>query len=134
MILRGFATSVPEGYVGVYWQGGALLSEIAQPGFHVKMPFITQFEEVQVTVQTDAVSGIPCGTSGGVMIHFDKVEVVNRLSSAMVYETIRNYTVNYDKTWIFDKIHHEINQCVRGVSLCSAGPKWPREHRQRIEH
>lgn len=28
----------------------------------------------------------------------------------MVYETIKNYTVEYDKTWIFDKIHHEINQ------------------------
>ena len=24
--------------------------------------------------------------------------------------TIKNYTVNYDKTWIYDKIHHEINQ------------------------
>ena len=27
-----------------------------------------------------------------------------------VYETVKNYTVDYDKTWIFDKIHHEINQ------------------------
>jgi regulator of protease activity HflC (stomatin/prohibitin superfamily) len=66
--------------------------------------------EVQVTVQTDAVTGIPCGTSGGVLIHFDKVEVVNRLSKDMVYETIKNYTIHYDTTWIFDKIHHEINQ------------------------
>ena len=27
-----------------------------------------------------------------------------------MFDTIKNYTVNYDKTWIFDKIHHEINQ------------------------
>ena len=27
-----------------------------------------------------------------------------------MYETIKNYTIHYDKTWIFDKIHHEINQ------------------------
>jgi len=67
-------------------------------------------QQVQVTVQTDAVSSIPCGTSGGTMISFDKVEVVNRLRSDLVYATIKNYTVNYDKTWIFDKIHHEINQ------------------------
>lgn len=67
-------------------------------------------EEVQITVQTDAVNNIPCGTSGGVMIKFDRVEVVNRLREPYVYETIKNYTVNYDKTWIFDKIHHEINQ------------------------
>jgi len=101
---------VNEGYVGVYWRGGALLKTISRPGFHVKVPVITAFAEVQVTVQTDAVSGIPCGTSGGVMIVFDKVEVVNRLNVSHVYATIKNYTVNYDKTWIFDKIHHEINQ------------------------
>ena len=56
---------VNEGYVGVYWRGGALLKTISRPGFHVKVPVITAFAEVQVTVQTDAVSGIPCGTSGG---------------------------------------------------------------------
>lgn len=101
---------VSEGHVGVYWRGGALLTHVSEPGFQLKMPYITTMEEIQVTVQTDAVTGIPCGTSGGVLIHFDKVEVVNRLRKDMVYETIKNYTVNYDKTWIFDKIHHEINQ------------------------
>ncbi len=38
------------------------------------------------------------------MIYFDKVEVVNRLKKEYAFETIKNYTVNYDKTWIFDKI------------------------------
>ena len=36
------------------------------------------------------------------------------LARALVQETIRQYGVNYDKTWIYDKIHHEINQ------FCSA--------------
>ena len=44
------------------------------------------------------------------MIYFDKVEVVNQLDTQFVYQTIKNYTVDYDQTWIFDKIHHEINQ------------------------
>ncbi|CAN0590045.1 unnamed protein product, partial [Ectocarpus sp. 12 AP-2014] len=34
----------------------------------------------------------------------EKVEVVNRLRKTHVLDTIRNYTVNYDTTWIFDKI------------------------------
>ena len=34
---------------------------------------------------------IPCGTSGGVMIYFDKIEVVNRLKKEGVYDTIKNY-------------------------------------------
>jgi hypothetical protein len=28
---------------------------------------------VQITIQTDSVNDIPCGTAGGVMILFDKV-------------------------------------------------------------
>ncbi|XWS69630.1 hypothetical protein CRYUN_Cryun04dG0195300 [Craigia yunnanensis] len=101
---------VPEGHVGVYWRGGALLKMISEPGFHLKMPLITQYEPVLVTLQTDQVRGIPCGTKGGVMINFEKIEVVNRLRKNYVYETLRNYGVHYDNTWIYDKIHHEINQ------------------------
>mmetsp|Transcript_15973 Transcript_15973/g.31232 ORF Transcript_15973/g.31232 Transcript_15973/m.31232 type:complete len:257 (-) Transcript_15973:72-842(-) len=44
------------------------------------------------------------------MLYFGKIEVVNRLRRKDVYQTIKNYTINYDKTWIYDKIHHEINQ------------------------
>ncbi|RWR72889.1 erlin-2-B [Cinnamomum micranthum f. kanehirae] len=108
---------VPEGHVGVYWRGGALLKEITDPGFHLKMPFITHFEPIQVTLQTDKVKDIPCGTKGGVMISFEKVEVVNRLRKDYVYETLLNYGVTYDKTWIYDKIHHEINQFCSGHTL-----------------
>ncbi|GFZ10900.1 SPFH/Band 7/PHB domain-containing membrane-associated protein family [Actinidia rufa] len=46
---------VPEGHVGVYWRGGALLNTITDPGFHVKMPLITHFEPIQVTLQTDLI-------------------------------------------------------------------------------
>nr|CAD1822624.1 unnamed protein product [Ananas comosus var. bracteatus] len=105
---------VPEGHVGVYWRGGALLKTITNPGFHLKLPLVTKFEPIQVTLQTDQVKNIPCGTKGGVMISFDKIEVVNRLRKEYVYETLLNYGVHYDKTWIYDKIHHEINQ------FCSA--------------
>jgi regulator of protease activity HflC (stomatin/prohibitin superfamily) len=108
---------VPEGHVGVYWRGGALLQTMSNPGFHLKMPLITHFEPVQVTLQTDLVRDIPCGTKGGVMINFEKIEVVNRLQKEHVYETLRNYGVEYDHPWIYDKIHHEINQFCSGHSL-----------------
>lgn len=63
-----------------------------------------------MSVQTDEVRDVPCGTSGGVLIEFGAIEVVNRLNKELAQETVKNYTVNYDKTWIFDKIHQEINQ------------------------
>ncbi len=34
----------------------------------------------------------------------EKIEVVNRLKKSLAYDTIKNYTIEYDKTWIFDKI------------------------------
>ena len=64
---------VLAGHVGVYFRGGALLSHIEEPGFHTMLPVVTQMVPVQVTIQTDSVNDIPCGTSGGVMILFDKV-------------------------------------------------------------
>jgi len=102
--------SVPEGYVGVYWRGGALLPALSAPGHHLKIPVLDTVALVQTTVQTDKVTNIPCGTSGGTVIHFDRIEVVNQLHQDAVYATIKNYTVDYDKTWIYDKIHHEVNQ------------------------
>ncbi|KAI9111666.1 hypothetical protein K1719_017356 [Acacia pycnantha] len=41
---------VPKGHVAVYWTGGALQKTITEPGFHIKMPFITRYELVTVTL------------------------------------------------------------------------------------
>jgi len=109
-VIFGGIHKVDEGHIGLYWVGGALSSSNTEPGWHVMLPLITKMEQVQVTLQTDTVVDIPCGTSGGVMIYFDKIEVVNRLDKKKTWQTIKLYGINYDKTWIFDKIHHEINQ------------------------
>lgn len=102
--------TVKEGHVGVYWRGGRLLDFTTGPGWHYKVPLLDSVEEVQTTMQTDSVTEIPCGTSGGVVILFDRIEVVNRLKASHVLRTVKDYGVHYDKMWIFDKIHHEINQ------------------------
>ena len=38
------------------------------------------------------------------------MQVVNKLSKEHVHATMQEYGVNYDRIWIYDKIHHEINQ------------------------
>ncbi|XP_074448595.1 LOW QUALITY PROTEIN: erlin-1 [Larus michahellis] len=105
---------VEEGHLAVYYRGGALLSSPSGPGYHIMLPFVTTFKSVQTTLQTDEVKNVPCGTSGGVMIYIDRIEVVNKLAPYAVYDIVRNYTADYDKTLIFNKIHHELNQ------FCSA--------------
>lgn len=93
---------IEEGHVGVYFrvscfsiifnslipfnfmnvcQGGALLPQVSNPGFHMMIPFLTTYRSVQVTLQTDEVKNVPCGTSGGVIIYFDRIEVVNILDA-----------------------------------------------------
>jgi regulator of protease activity HflC (stomatin/prohibitin superfamily) len=112
----GAVHRVPEGYVAVYYRGGALLNQLRGPGFHALMPGIETVRFVQTTVQTDKVTGIPCGTSGGTVIKFERIEVVNQLKAEAVHATVKNYTTEYDKTWIYDKIHHEVNQiCSRST-------------------
>lgn len=117
VLITGGIHTIDEGHVGVYYEGGRLSRTITEPGLHVLIPFITTHYQVQVTVQTDEVRDIPCGTSGGIMIYFDKIEVVNRLRKEAVYDTIKNYTLQYDHMWIYDKIHHEINQFCSQHSL-----------------
>ncbi|XP_011868634.1 PREDICTED: erlin-1-like [Vollenhovia emeryi] len=101
---------IEEGHVGVYFRGGALLPQVSTPGFHMMIPFLTMYRSVQVTLQTDEVKNVPCGTSGGVIIYFDRIEVVNILDANSVYNMVRNFTADYDRTLIFNKVHHELNQ------------------------
>uniref|UniRef100_A0A8C8ML59 Band 7 domain-containing protein n=1 Tax=Oncorhynchus tshawytscha TaxID=74940 RepID=A0A8C8ML59_ONCTS len=101
---------IEEGHTGVYYRGGALLTTTSSPGFHLMMPFITHFKSVQTTLQTDEVKNVPCGTGGGVMIYFDRIEVVNYLVPSAVYDIVKNFTADYDKALIFNKVHHELNQ------------------------
>ncbi|KAI6646196.1 Erlin-1-like [Oopsacas minuta] len=109
-LLLNSVHQIEEGHVGVYFRGGALLSAISEPGYNIKLPFITMYRSVQTTLQTDEVKNVPCGTSGGVMIYFDRVEVVNILDYDAVYTIVKKYTADYDRTLIFNKVHHELNQ------------------------
>ena len=97
---------------------------MAVPGFHMMIPMLTTFRSIQTTLQTDEVvmiyqlsflvifnlvtflqvKNVPCGTSGGVMIYFDRIEVVNILSDKSVFDIVKNYTADYDKPLIFDKV------------------------------
>ncbi|CDQ75314.1 unnamed protein product [Oncorhynchus mykiss] len=93
---------IEEGHTGVYYRGGALLTTTSNPGFHLMMPFITNFKSVQTTLQTDEVKNVPCGTSGGVMIYFDRIEVVNYLvpsAGKVISQYIKRWS-NFDKSLV----------------------------------
>uniref|UniRef100_A0AAY4B3W2 Band 7 domain-containing protein n=1 Tax=Denticeps clupeoides TaxID=299321 RepID=A0AAY4B3W2_9TELE len=106
---------IEEGHTGVYYRGGALLTATSGPGFHLMLPFITTYKAVQVRWREERKRTInKCVVSncylGGVMIYFDRIEVVNYLVPSAVYDIVRNFTADYDKALIFNKVHHELNQ------------------------
>lgn len=115
-MLSGFH-QVKQGYVGIYKRLGVLQKELTNPGYHFRIPFYEEFIEMKISIQTDVVTNIPCGTKNGNMVYFDKVEVVNKLKRQYVFETVNNYTENYEKFWVTDKLHHEINQFCSKHSL-----------------
>ena len=81
-----------------------MLQSMSGPGFHMMVPVLTSVRNIQTTLQTDEVKNVPCGTSGGVMIYFDRIEVVNVLQHTAVYDIVKNYTADYDKALIFNKV------------------------------
>jgi regulator of protease activity HflC (stomatin/prohibitin superfamily) len=102
--------SIPEGHVGIYRRFGAIQTSVTQPGLHFHMPWITEVVPMQVTLQTDSVQDIPCGTKEGITVHFKFIHVDNKLREDHVLKTVKLYGRDYDQKWIFAKIHHEINQ------------------------
>ncbi|KAF6171399.1 hypothetical protein GIB67_009540 [Kingdonia uniflora] len=100
---------VPFGHVGTYSKGGVLLSTFTEPGFHLKIPLITQFQPIKVINKVNQVKDIPFSTKDGAMINFETIKVVSRLHKEYLYDTLLNYDLLYDKLWIDEKIHHEIN-------------------------
>lgn len=108
---------VPEGHVGIYKHFGAIQTDVTKPGLHFHLPMVTEVMTVQVTLQTDRVENIPCGTKEGITVYFGAIEVDNQLNETHALDTIRRFGPDYDQKWIFAKIHHEINQFCSGHTL-----------------
>uniref|UniRef100_A0A671Q000 Erlin-1 n=1 Tax=Sinocyclocheilus anshuiensis TaxID=1608454 RepID=A0A671Q000_9TELE len=99
ILLHSSIHKIEEGHLAVYYRGGALLTTPNGPGYHIMLPFITSYRSVQV--QMSCIYSWPDKKSILVMLLF---------SSFTVVDIVKNYTADYDKTLIFNKIHHELNQ------------------------
>ena len=107
-----------QGHKCVYYRGGLLLSEINEPGYHLKIPLITTHYNVQVTWQTDKLTNVICGSSRGGRAYLD-IEVVNKLdnSKECILNVIGEHTIDYDKPLIFDYIPSEVAQFCKNYTL-----------------
>ena len=68
------------------------------------MPIIQSVKIMKVSFNSHKINNIQCGTSKGVNIVFEEIEVVNNLDKYLALDTIKNYTANYEKNWIKGEI------------------------------
>ena len=101
---------VDEGYVGISYFGGAVVDKLFHPGYHIQTPLLTEFFSLPVTIQTTQIDNVPCGTSSGIVIEYERVEVVYQLNRALLLDTVRNYSTHFVKLWIHDLVRHSINE------------------------
>ena len=105
-------TFVPTGFVGVryVWKRLDIETGVLEPGFHFYNPISTSILLVETRPQTDIVSNIVCGTSDGVPITIDKVEIGNQLAVDKVLDTIGKYGQDYDKYLVHNFVVHKITE------------------------
>ena len=90
---------------------------ISDPGYHLKLPHFTSYNNVQITWQTDKLTNVMCGSSQGGHAFLD-IEVVNKLSSSdkCILKVIGEHTIDYDKPLIYDYIPSEVAQFCKDYS------------------
>jgi hypothetical protein len=111
------AYRIPEMHVGLFYFGGALQTTVAHPGFQWQVPFVTKLVTVPLSFQTLIVNNLPCGTKGGVIVSFDRIETVHRMDPSHVLDTVRLYGANYAKTWITDSLPALVNEMCSTMDL-----------------
>lgn len=110
--VAGLCTSIPSGYVGVYktWQRYDVEAGVIHPSLVCYNPMWTSVVHVETRPQTDVVTNVKCGSSDGVILEIEKIEVGNQLSPTSVIETITKYGEHYDKFLVMDSVVHKLTE------------------------
>jgi len=109
-------SSVSEGNVGIFYHFGSLLNQTFPPGLYFKAPWpFTSGSQVNIRPQTDQIQKVSCGTSDGLNLLFEQVDVGNTLTNDYVLSTIRKYGEEYDEYLVKDKVRHQIQVICSGM-------------------
>ena len=63
------------------------------------------------------IGDVECGSSGGVVVSFDRLEVVYRLMPSKILDVLREYSALYAKTLIHDRVRSEMNAVCNAFTL-----------------
>lgn len=83
---------------------------MVSPGVYTMVPVFRKVFRVQTSMQSDYVYNADCGTKSGMNLHFERIQVINKLNESHALEIIKAYSFQYDRLLIYDKIYHELEQ------------------------
>jgi len=108
-LLLNFAIVIQEGEIGISYVLGSLQNKTHLPGLHFVLiwPFV-RISRVNIRPQTDQVFKVACGTSDGLTLIFETIDVGNTLPKERALSVIRDYGEDYDTYLIKDKIRHQM--------------------------
>ncbi len=78
--------------------------------YHVQIPLFYNTKSFPVSIQTTVIPDVPCGTSSGIVIDYERVEVVFQAHKHLLVETVRNYSDDFVQLWVHDLVRHAMNE------------------------
>lgn len=107
-LIASSAHTIDEGNVGIYFVQGALSEEVAQPGKHYAMPFITEVQEITTRPVTSNLKPIKTITRDGIVNNFKGIQVISSVNQRNVIDLIKNYGTEFRDALIFDRVAEEL--------------------------
>jgi len=94
-IVRGFYTTVPEGYIGIYRIMGQIDNQIiSKLSFY--LPIYSDITLVKYIQDTDHVTNVKCVSKEGVDINIPDIEIANKIDKNKIIEMVKQYGFDYD--------------------------------------
>ena len=99
---------ISEGNVGIYFRHGAIQDRVADPGVHLKTPWIDDYKEVKIRPETHTLKPMEAVTKDGITNTFREVNVITRVSKEKLIFLIKKFGIDFKQFLVFDRIKEDL--------------------------
>eukprot|EP00092_Neocalanus_flemingeri_P000680 GFUD01000722.1.p1 GENE.GFUD01000722.1~~GFUD01000722.1.p1 ORF type:complete len:371 (+),score=113.42 GFUD01000722.1:101-1213(+) len=99
---------INEGFVGIYFRHGALRDKVSNPGVHFMMPFVDDYEEVQIRPETHTMDPVLSITKDGIENKFREINVITTVRKDKLTFMAKKFGMDFKKALVFDRIKEDL--------------------------
>ena len=104
-----FYTTIPEGYVGIYYYLNKIQNELVQD-FTMYNSITSNIQLVKIVQDNDYVNNVKCISKEGIYLTIPQIEIANKIKKENVIDIIKNYGIDYDKKLVVRPIAQFIRE------------------------